>query len=269
MNVYGSSIVQLLQDEIHGARLVSGSGALARLRATLTAHEASCVRAACLQAECAFRAGARALRAGLRETEVAAAFQERLSDTEGRAGGFAYCMSGPNAAEACAAYQRSRSRQLMPGDFALVHCNSYIDGFWTDITRTFSIGEPDARKCGMYAAVLEASRAAIDAVRPGVKAAEVDRAAREVLQRRGFGKEFKHATGHGVGFAAINHLAQPCIHPVSDDVLEPGMTFNIEPAIYCDGYGGLRHCDVVTVTSGGVEVLTPFQAGVSELTIGK
>ncbi len=203
----------------------------------------------------------------MRETEVAAAFGVPLSEAEGRAGGFTYCMSGPNSAEACAAYQHTRSRQLTSGDFALVHCNSYINGFWTDITRTFSIGEPDERKREMYTAVLEASRTAIHAVRPGVEASKVDRAAREVLRDRGFGKNFKHATGHGVGFAAINHLAQPCIHPVSEDLLEPGMTFNIEPAIYVDGYGGLRHCDVVTVTSDGVEVLTPFQASMNELTI--
>ncbi len=65
---------------------------------------------------------------------------------EERHGGYAFCMSGPNSADAKAAYQLTRTRRIGPGDFALVHCNSYVEGFWTDITRTFSIGDPDERK---------------------------------------------------------------------------------------------------------------------------
>lgn len=95
----------------------------------------------------------------------------------------------------------------------------------------------------------------------------MDRAARAVLADQGFGEYFKHATGHGVGFAAIDHNARPRLHPASDDVLMTGMVFNVEPAVYLDGYGGLRHCDVVAVTAAGAEVLTPFQSGVEQLTI--
>ena len=95
----------------------------------------------------------------------------------------------------------------------------------------------------------------------------MDRAARAVLEERSLGKEFKHATGHGVGFAAIDHNARPRLHPVSDDVLRVGMTFNVEPAVYFDDWGGLRHCDVVTVTHSGAEVLTPFHSTLSELTL--
>jgi Xaa-Pro aminopeptidase len=98
----------------------------------------------------------------------------------------------------------------------LVHCNSYVDGLWTDITRTFSIGAPRGRAEAMYRAVLDAAAAAIDAVRPGVQASAVDKAAREVLTKAGFGREFKHATGRGVGFAAIDHNVHSRIHPQSD-----------------------------------------------------
>ena len=101
----------------------------------------------------------------------------------------------------------------------------------------------------------------------GVRAADVDAAAREVLASRGFGALFKHSTGHGVGFAAIDAGAQPRLHPASPDVLAAGMVCNVEPAIYIDGYGGIRHCDVVAVTEHGCEVLTPFHATVTELAI--
>ena len=92
-------------------------------------------------------------------------------------------------------------------------------------------------------------------------------APREVMDARSFGREFKHGLGHGVGFAAISHNARPRLHPASDDVLEAGRVFNDEPAIYVEGYGGMRHCDVVAVTEAGAEVLTPFQTGVEQLTI--
>jgi Xaa-Pro aminopeptidase len=206
------------------------------------------------------------------ELEVAAAFRTPLSTHAPhaeRAGGFAFCMSGPNAARAYGAYAQSSARKLARGDLALVHCNSYVDGFWTDITRTYCLGAPGARERDMYTAVFEARSAALDALRPGVRAQDVDAAARDVLRRHGFGGAFKHALGHGVGFAAIDHDAHPRIHPKSTEVLEAGMVFNIEPAIYLEGITGMRHCDVVALTGSGPQVLTPFQAGMEELILAE
>ena len=119
----------------------------------------------------------------------------------------------------------------------------------------------------MYEAVFAALDAAIAAVSPGVTAAAVDRAARELLAERGFASEFKHGLGHGVGFNAIDHNAPPRLHPVSTDRLETGMVFNIEPAIYIEGYGGIRHCDMVAVRTGGAEILTDFQRTPAEMVI--
>jgi Xaa-Pro aminopeptidase/Xaa-Pro dipeptidase len=117
----------------------------------------------------------------------------------------------------------------------------------------------------MYEAVFDARAAALAAIRPGARAADVDRAARNVIEDRGFKGRFKHPTGHGVGFAAIGHNAYPRIHPASTDILEAGMTLNIEPGIYFDDWGGMRHCDMVAVTPGGVEVLTPFLCGMEAM----
>lgn len=274
LHLYGSAIKRMLAEEFPFSALIPADDLLKRLRAALTRAELEGVRAACRVAAEAFADGARSLRPGLKETEAAANFRAPLSVlgecAQGveRADGFVFCMSGPNSAGAFAAYQRSRARRIAEGDLVLVHCNSYADGFWTDITRTFCLGEPDERKRRMYDAVFAARHAALEAIRPGVCAAEVDSAARRVLEARGFGAEFKHGLGHGVGFAAINHNAPPRLHPASTDVLETGMIFNIEPAIYVEGYGGMRHCDVVAVTEAGAEVLTEFQTRVEQLTIG-
>lgn len=273
VHLYGSAVKRVLAEEFPFSALIPADGLLTRLRAAPTRAELEGVRAACRVAAEAFADGARNLRPGLMETEVAANFRAPLSvlgvcaPGVERADGFVFCMSGPNSAGAFAAYQRSRARRVAVGDPVLVHCNSYADGFWTDITRTFCLGEPDERKRRMYEAVFAARRAALEAIRPGVRAATVDAAARRVLEARGFGAGFKHGLGHGVGFAAINHNAPPRLHPASDDVLEAGMVFNVEPAIYVEGYAGMRHCDVVALTDAGAEVLTPFQTRVEQLTV--
>lgn len=273
MYLYGASMLQLLGETLPSATLESANSLLANLAAIKTSQEIECIRATCRIAEKAFAHGASGLRVGLKETEVAVHFRLPLS-IEGtgigriaRADGFMFCMSGQNAAEAGGAYARSRARPLRNGDLVLVHCNSYADGYWSDITRTYVLGQPNQQQRKIYDAVFEARQAALAAIRPGIAAGEVDRAARGTLTEHGFGKEFKHATGHGVGFAAISHDARPRIHSQSEELLETGMVFNVEPAIYRAGFGGIRHCDMVAVTENGVELLTPFQPRLQDLII--
>ena len=272
----GASIVDLLRRSLPDARLRPADDLLANLRATPTPAEAGRIRLTCRIAERAFLEGARQLREGMREGEAAALFRAPLTlplmpeDSQSgvrRADGFTACMSGVNSARGYGACARSRDRKLEPGDFVMVHCDSYADGYWAEITRTFVMGEAGPRKLEMYGAVHAASRAAMDAVRPGAKAADVDAAAREALVSRGFGDQFKHATGHAVGFAAMDYNTPPRLRPASDDRLEAGMVFNIEPAIYIEGYGGLRHCDMALVTETGVEILTPFQSSIEHLVL--
>jgi Xaa-Pro dipeptidase len=177
-------------------------------------------------------------------------------------------MSGSHSADAGGSYARTDARRLETGDAVLVHCNSYVNGYWTDITRTFFLGEPSSRRRELQDAVLAARIAALATVRSGTPAREVDRSARDVLSARGLGAAFTHGTGHGVGFAAIDHTAVPRLHPVSPDVLEAGMVFNVEPAVYLAGECGVRHCDIVVATERGAELLTPFPAEADALALG-
>ncbi|HET7552054.1 MAG TPA: Xaa-Pro peptidase family protein, partial [Gemmatimonadaceae bacterium] len=271
LHVYGGAMRTLLEDALPRAQLVDGSELIARLRAVKTRREVECIARSCAVAERAFRAGAGHVVANSSEREIAAAFAaglEAAARGEERSGGFVFCMSGPNAAKAGRAYARSRARAMAQGEVALVHCNSHLGGYWTDITRCYCAGAPGAPAADMYDAVLEARAAALDALRPGARARDVDRAGRAVLERRGYGSAFTHGTGHGVGFAAIDHNAIPRVHPASPDILEPGMVFNIEPGIYLDGVTGIRHCDVVALGEHGIRVLTAFHDSVGELAIG-
>lgn len=271
-NRYGTALRDALPACCPGALAVPADDMLLGLRSVLTTRELGEVRQACRVAEDAYRAGARNVVPGASERVVAAAFRAPLiayADAQGaaplRAGGFMFCMSGPNAATADRAYARTRGRRIEAGDPVMVHCNSFLNGFWTDITRTYLPAPDDDRAAPLFEAVLEARTAALEAIAPGVRASEVDRAGREVLARRGLGDLFPHGTGHGVGFAAIDHGARPRVHPASEDMLERGMVFNVEPAIYREGWGGIRQCELVAVGPHGVELLTPFQSTLEAL----
>lgn len=273
MNLYAALMPDLLHRATPSAIIKSADSMLKKLRSVKTPNEVERIKISCRIAAKAFCKGAANVKSGMKESEVAAEFRAPLiADGIGfenvkRADGFVWCMSGANSAQAAAAFAMSSAKQIGKNEFVLIHCNSYADGFWTDITRTFCLGEIDDRKMEIYEAIFAARRAALDAIKPNVSSSEVDFAARETLKSRGFGKEFLHQTGHGVGFAAINHNAAPRIHPVSDEKLQIGMVFNVEPAIYIENYGGLRHCDVVTVTANGAEVLTDFQTRIEDLII--
>jgi Xaa-Pro aminopeptidase len=266
VHLYGDAIAGLFGDELRDATEL-----FARTKSILTPTELERVRKACRIAGAAFESGRDWLVKGLRETEAAVYFRNPLfvhgTGFEGvqRADGAAFCMSGPNSSKAYGAYARSRSRSIASGDLVLTHCNSHADGYWTDITRTYCMGNPEDRQRRMYEAVFEARKAAILAIRPGIAAREVDRAAREVMRSHGFEKEFKHATGHGLGFCAIDHNGQPRLHPRSEDIIRAGMVFNVEPAAYVEGFGGIRHCDMIAVTASGAELLTDFHSELSEL----
>ena len=265
MTDFRQSLGDLLRELAPAARLVRCDALLEAQKAVRTPRELERMRLGARVAAAGFQAAEKAIQPGLREAEVAAAIQAAFdaapeAEALGRSYGFFFCMSGPNSAAASAAYARTRQRRIEAGDLVMIHANTCADGFWTDITRTYTAGgERIERHKTMREAILAARAAALAAIRPGVPAREVDRATRSVMRARGFDDTlFRHATGHGVGYAAANGDALPRIHPESPDLLAEGMTFNVEPAAYFDGYGGMRHCDVIAVGADGAEVLTDF-----------
>jgi Xaa-Pro aminopeptidase len=272
-NVLCTCMLELMREIFPAAVYTPAPGLYGEMMATATPAEISIVQRACNIAGKAFTEGAEKLKAGMTEAEIAVHFRAPLgilgidNDRMARSDGFVYCMSGPNSALAGRAYARTSHRKTAPGDLVLIHCNSYCDGLWTDITRTFCLGEPSGQIKKMFTAIFDAREAALAAIKPGLKAAKLDLKARDVLTKHGFGEQFTHSTGHGVGYAAIDGTALPRLHPASEDVLDTGMIFNLEPSIYIEGLGGIRHCDMVRVTESGAELMTPFQSDVKALFI--
>ncbi len=261
-NHFHSAIVPLLRKVYPNVLLLAADSLLRRMKSIKTHTEIGQMQHLCQLAKTGFDAAQQAIAPGRCEDDIAADINRAYAGVAHngfeRGHGYFFCMSGPNSTKAAGAFARTRRRVVEAGDLVMIHANTVGDGLWTDITRTYTAGVADDLQERMRGAIEEARSAALAAIRPGAQASAVDAAAREVLTAHGFGKEFKHAVGHGVGFAAADPRALPRLHPKSPDVLEAGMTFNIEPAIYIEGKGGMRHCDVVACTQNGAEVLTDF-----------
>jgi Xaa-Pro dipeptidase len=150
------------------------------------------------------------------------------------------------------------SRRLREGEIALLELAVVADGFWSDRTRTAVSGEPTGLQKEINGIVMEAQRQAVGAVRPGVRAGDVDEAARRVVRDAGYGAQFMHVTGHGVGFCYHENL--PRIAPGGGDILRRGMVHSVEPGIYFSELGGIRIEDDILVDEDGGEVLGPFSS---------
>jgi Xaa-Pro aminopeptidase len=191
------------------------------------------------------------IKPGLREIDVALELESFMRSRG--SDGLAFdtiAASGPNAARP---HAKTTDRQLREGEMLKLDFGARIDGYCCDITRTVAIGEADERLREVYAAVLEANETALAVVRSGLKACDVDAAARDVLKKRGLAEQFTHGLGHGVGLA-VHEL--PTLNARNSDPLRAGSVVTIEPGVYVPGWGGVRIEDLVVVESGGPRLLS-------------
>jgi Xaa-Pro aminopeptidase len=178
--------------------------------------------------------------------EIAAAILEEGHETVD----FVIVGSGPNGASP---HHEVGDRVLAPGDVVVVDIGgTTAEGYCSDCTRMYTLGEPPAEFRRYFAVLHEAQLAACAHARPGVTAESVDAAAREVIAAAGYGEAFLHRTGHGIG---VETHEEPYIVEGNTTVLEPGMAFSIEPGIYLAGQHGARIEDIVVTTDDGIERL--------------
>lgn len=183
---------------------------------------------------------------GRTEADVAADIARAIVDEGHSEVAFIIVGSGPNGADP---HHECSDRVLQHGDVVVVDIGGpYDPGYNSDSTRTYSIGEPEPEVARQYSVLQRAQRAAVEAVRPGITAAEIDAAARDVLAAEGLADVFVHRTGHGIGLSVHE---EPYIVAGNDLRLEEGMAFSVEPGIYFPGQWGARIEDIVIVTSDG------------------
>jgi Xaa-Pro aminopeptidase len=238
-----------LQEQIPDAHQVSMSAALPTVRAIKDEEEVELLAAAGAAVDDCFEEILRVPFAGRTETEIAAELAERLlahghSEVE-----FTLVGSGPNGANP---HHEVSARTIREGDMVVLDFGGKRDGYGSDITRTVHVGEPAAEEREVYEIVRRAQQAGVEAVAPGVPCQEVDRAARAVIGDAGYGEQFIHRVGHGIGLTVHEppYMVEGETRPI-----EPGMCFSVEPGIYLRERFGVRIEDIVAATTGGARRL--------------
>ena len=252
--------IDLLQKAFPQTSIVSGEAALNSLRLCKDAGEIALMRKAAQIAQDALRDTLPLAKPGVTESELASELCIQLlrHGSEPEFPFFPIVASGPNSANPHAV---PSDRRLQPGDLLLFDWGASYQGYFSDITRTFAIGELSENLREIYRVVLASNTAGREAGKPGLRAGAVDDASRGVIARADYGPYFTHRTGHGLGMQA--HEA-PYMFAENDQILREGMVYTVEPGIYLPEIGGVRIEDNLVVTAAGSISLTDFPR---ELTI--
>ena len=234
-----------LQRTLPDTRYHALSESLPMLRAVKDTSELSRMTLAGAAADATYSEIVKVRFAGRRETDVAMDLARLLREFGHEQVDFTVVGSGPNGANP---HHEAGDRVIEPGDTVVLDFGGLMHGYGSDTTRTVTVGEPSAEVRKVHDVVRAAQQAAFEAVRPGVPCQEIDRVARAVITEAGYGDQFIHRTGHGIGVTTHEppYMVEGELQP-----LRPGMCFSIEPGVYLAGRFGVRIEDIVSVTPDG------------------
>jgi Xaa-Pro aminopeptidase len=251
-----------LGDNLGGAELKEKPDIVWAMRRVKDASEKKLMRRAGELSDIGMEAIREFLSEGVRENEVAAAAANAMRmDGAGDISFPFFVASGPRSAYPHAGISERRIRR---GDFVTIDMGSRYRGYCSDITRTFIVGSPSEKQRKIYETVLEANEAALPEIREGAKGVDVDLIARDIITKAGYGEDFIHSLGHGVGLEVHE---PPSLSKRSKDVLTKGNVVSNEPGVYLKGFGGVRVEDTVLVTASGPERLTKFDKGLDAIRV--
>lgn len=235
-----------------GADYPEATEVLASLRLRKDETEISLMRKAVRIAERSLEAILPSIEVGATEREIASRLTLELlrSGSDSELPFAPIVCAGPNSANP---HATPSDRKIQAGDLLLVDWGAATEGYISDLTRTFAVREVDPEWKKIARIVLKANEAGRAAGGPGVPCANVDKAARAVIEQEGYGQYFTHRTGHGIGMEGHE---EPYMRGDNMRMLSPGMTYTVEPGIYFAGRGGIRIEDNVVVTEAGVDVLS-------------
>jgi len=251
-----SAFLVALQKELPGVEWGTASELTKHLRIRKDAEEIATLRTAAEGVDRVLSRVARELRfEGRSERQVARDFALLIVEEGHDVASFTIIGSGPNGASP---HHEPGLRVIREGDLVVCDFGGRVGGYFSDVTRTFSVGEPGKEEIEVHALVEEANRVGRSVVGPGVPCQEVDRWPRSVIASAGYGRFFIHRTGHGIGLEVHEH---PYMVEGNNLLLQPGMAFSVEPGIYLPGRFGVRIEDIVVCTATGVDVLNHADRG--------
>jgi Xaa-Pro aminopeptidase len=239
----------LVLDTLPGASRRFTNDTVGYLRSRKDQAEYKALKASAVLNDAAMAAGFAALRPGITEREVASVIRD-FYKANGATPEFTSVCFGPNGAFP---HHHTGETQLKPDDAVLIDTGGRIQGYPSDMTRVGYFGAAPEGFGQIHSILDRAVEAAIAAAVPGAPASAVDKAARDIITAAGYGPNFMHRTGHGLG---IDIHETPYITASSDTVLEEGMVFSIEPGIYLQGRFGLRLEEIVIIRNGTAEILS-------------
>jgi Xaa-Pro aminopeptidase len=243
-----SAFTLRLQVRLPDASWVAGSTVMGPLRIVKRPDEVAALREVGAAIDDVHAQVPALLRAGRTEREVGQDIAELIQRSHDDVN-FVIVASGPNGASP---HHETGDRRIETGDAVVVDIGGTLDGYCSDETRNYAVGHVPDGYAELHAVLEDAQEAAVAATRPGVTAASIDAAARDLLGQHGYGHLFVHRTGHGIG---VEEHEDPYIVAGNEDRVAPGMAFSIEPGIYDPGRFGARIEDIVVVTGDGVERL--------------
>jgi Xaa-Pro aminopeptidase len=224
---------------------------VAALRAIKDEAEVELLRRSAALNDAAYAHLTRTVRPGMTEREAAWEIESYMRTHGASKVAFDLIVAaGPNGA---LPHARPGERVIEAGQPVVVDMGCVLDGYCSDMTRTFCLGEPSAHYLEVWQIVLRAQEAALRVIRAGLSGVAADASARDVIDAAGYGDQFGHGLGHGVGLAVHE---KPRAGRLSEDVLQAGMSLTVEPGIYLPGQFGVRIEDLVIVREDGVENLT-------------
>lgn len=228
------------------------SAVLSGLRLKKDQAEVEAMRRAVKIAQNALEATIPSIKIGMTEKELSSALVVQLlrQGSEPEMPFSPIVSGGPNAANPHAS---PSERKLQAGDLLVIDWGATYDGYISDLTRTFAVGDVDEEYQKIHRIVQEANAAGRAAAKPGIPCADVDKAARAVIEKSGYGVYFTHRTGHGIGMEGHE---EPYMRGDNMQLLEPGMAFTVEPGIYLPDRNGVRIEDNVVITETGADVLS-------------
>ncbi len=230
------------------------------LRERKDAGEIANIREAARMAELALERTIARVSAGMTELAICGILEGELRACGSQSHPFeTICASGERSA---LPHARSSGRVVETGDLLLIDYGAVFDGYCSDITRTFVVGKSTAEQREVHSVVREANATASGAIRAGMRGKDADALARGYIERRGWGEQFGHSLGHGIG---LEIHESPRLSKLADSPLPVGAVVTIEPGIYRPGWGGIRIEDDVLLTADGPDVITKFPRELIEL----